>query len=87
MYSTNPGSSPPYRAFAGQGSDLSLRGGLAAKIEPFVDNNVIPGAVMLVADKDKILDLETVGYSDFDKKTPMDPNALFMICSMTKKIA
>ena len=61
-------------------------GGLAAKIQPFVDNNIIPGAVMLVADKDKILDLETVGYSDFDKKVPMDPDALFMVCSMTKSI-
>ena len=61
-------------------------GGLAAKIQPFVDKDIIPGAVLLVADKDKILDLETVGYSDFDKKTPMDPNALFMVCSMTKTV-
>ena len=59
-------------------------GGLAAKIQPFVDNNIIPGAVLLVADKDKILDLESVGYSDIDKKVPMDPNNLIMICSMTK---
>jgi CubicO group peptidase (beta-lactamase class C family) len=61
-------------------------GGLAAKIQPFVDNNIIPGAVLLVADKDKILDLESVGYSDIDKKVPMDPNNLFMICSMTKTV-
>lgn len=59
-------------------------GGLAAKIQPFVDKNNIPGAVLLVADKDKILDLETVGYSDVDKKIPMHPDDIFMLCSITK---
>jgi CubicO group peptidase (beta-lactamase class C family) len=61
-------------------------GGIAAKLKPFVENDVIPGAVVLVADKDKILDLETVGYSDVDKKTPMEVNDLFMIASMSKTI-
>ena len=73
----------PVAAIAGSASFPS-DGGIAAKIQPFVDNNVIPGAVIMVANKDKILDLETVGYSDFDKKTPMDADGLFMICSMTK---
>jgi CubicO group peptidase (beta-lactamase class C family) len=59
-------------------------GGLAAKLQPFVDNHVIGGCVVLVADKEKILDLETVGYSDLDAKTPMQPNDLFWIASMTK---
>jgi CubicO group peptidase (beta-lactamase class C family) len=59
-------------------------GGLAAKIQPFIDKGTIPGAVLQVADKDKILDLETVGYSDVDKKIPMQPDALFEICSITK---
>jgi len=59
-------------------------GGLAAKIQPFVDKGTIPGAVLLVADKDKILDMETVGYSDYDKKIPMHQDDLFMLCSITK---
>jgi CubicO group peptidase (beta-lactamase class C family) len=59
-------------------------GGLAAKIQPFVDKQTIPGAVLLVADKDRILDLETVGYSDVDKKIPMHSDDLFMLCSITK---
>ena len=58
-------------------------GGLAAKIQPFVDKQTIPGAVLLVADKDRILDLETVGYSDVDKKIPMHSDDLFMLCSIT----
>ncbi len=61
-------------------------GGLAAKIQPFVDSGVIPGAVLLVADKDRILDLEAVGYSDYEKKIPIQTNALFMVCSMTKTV-
>ena len=59
-------------------------GGLAAKIQPFVDKQTIPGAVLLVADKDRILDLETVGYSDVDKKIPMHADDLFILCSITK---
>ncbi len=59
-------------------------GGLAAKIQPFVDNHILAGAVMLVADKDKILDLEAVGYSDLEAKVSMQPNDLFWIASMTK---
>ena len=39
---------------------------------------------MLVASKDKILDLETVGYADLAAKKPMAADALFWIASMTK---
>ena len=40
------------------------KGTLAAKLQPFVDDGSMAGAVLLVGSKDKILDLETVGYSD-----------------------
>jgi len=59
-------------------------GGLAAKLQPFVDNHVIAGCVVLVANKTAILDLETAGYSDLDAKTPMEKGDLFWIASMTK---
>lgn len=59
-------------------------GGMAAKLQPFVDNQVIAGAVVLVVDKEKVLDLETVGYSDAATKQPMAANNLFYIASMTK---
>ena len=59
-------------------------GGLAAKLQPFVDSQVIGGSLVLVANKEKILDLEAVGYSSLDSKTPMQPNDLFWIASMTK---
>ena len=59
-------------------------GGMAAKLQPFVDNHVIAGAVVLVANKEKVLDLETLGYSDAPAKKPMAGNNLFFIASMTK---
>jgi CubicO group peptidase (beta-lactamase class C family) len=59
-------------------------GELAAKIQPFVDNQTIPGAVMLVASKDKILDVETIGYADLATKRPMQPHDFFWIASMSK---
>ena len=39
---------------------------------------------MLVASKDKVLDLETVGYADLEAKKPMAKDSLFWIASMTK---
>lgn len=63
---------------------LPSNGGMAAKLQPFVKDNVIAGAVVLVADKDKVLDLEAVGYRDLATKKPMQTTDLFYIASMTK---
>src|SRR5438552_15942766 len=49
---------------------------LAAAVKPFVDRGTLAGAVMLVADKDKVLAVEAVGYSDVAAKTPLRPDAL-----------
>jgi CubicO group peptidase (beta-lactamase class C family) len=53
-------------------------------LQPFVDRQALAGAVVLVADRDKILCLECVGYSDVAEKKPMRPDALFWIASQTK---
>lgn len=57
---------------------------IASSLQPFVDSRVIAGAVTLVASPDKVLSLETVGFSDLDTKTPMKEDGLFWIASMTK---
>lgn len=57
---------------------------LAPKLQPYVDSQVMAGAVILVADKNMILDLESVGYSDLSRRKPMQVNDLFWIASMTK---
>jgi CubicO group peptidase (beta-lactamase class C family) len=59
---------------------------LAARMQPFVDHHTLAGAVMLVASKDRVLDVETVGYEDVAAKKPMHPDSLFWIASQSKSI-
>jgi len=59
-------------------------GGIAQILQPYVDSHVVPGFVVLVADKNKILDCEAVGYSSVASKTPMNVNDMFWIASMSK---
>lgn len=61
-------------------------GAFARKLQHFVDENVMAGAVMLVGDKDKVFAVEAVGYSDLASKTPMKTDDLFWIASMSKSI-
>src|SRR5262245_28686407 len=49
---------------------------VAAALQPFVDNHTLAGAVTLVADKDKVLSLEAVGFSDVAAKKLMKTDAL-----------
>ena len=59
-------------------------GPVAAALQPFVDRHTLAGAVTLVATKDRVLDLETVGCADVAAGRPMPTNALFWIASMSK---
>lgn len=59
---------------------------LSAALQPFVDGRTLAGAVLLVADKDKVLDVETVGYCDVDAQKPMRPDNIFWIASQSKPI-
>jgi CubicO group peptidase (beta-lactamase class C family) len=61
-------------------------GALTAAVQPYVDRHELAGAVMLVANKDRVLALETVGSADLETGTPMRPDALFWIASMSKPI-
>jgi CubicO group peptidase (beta-lactamase class C family) len=55
-------------------------------LQPFVDNHTLAGAVTLVADKDKVLSVDAVGYADVAAKTLMGIDALFWIASQSKPI-
>jgi CubicO group peptidase (beta-lactamase class C family) len=59
---------------------------IAATLQPFVDSHSLAGAVTLVADKDKVLSLDAVGYADVAAKKPLRPDALFWIASQSKPI-
>lgn len=62
------------------------RGHLAAALQPFIDKRWVAGAVMLVADRDKVLSIETVGFADIAAGRPMRPDTLFWIASQSKPI-
>jgi CubicO group peptidase (beta-lactamase class C family) len=66
--------------------DPSPAKGLAAALQPFVDRHELAGAVTLVADRDKVLSLEAVGFADIAARKRMRPDALFWIASQSKPI-
>jgi CubicO group peptidase (beta-lactamase class C family) len=53
-------------------------------LQPFIDHQVVSGAVALVATKDRILSLDAIGWADLATQKPMTPDSLFWIASMTK---
>jgi CubicO group peptidase (beta-lactamase class C family) len=59
---------------------------IAPKMQAFVDQGQIAGAVTLVATKDKILHLAAVGKSDLQTGRAMHTDDLFWIASMSKPI-
>ncbi|HEV7404339.1 MAG TPA: serine hydrolase domain-containing protein [Chthoniobacteraceae bacterium] len=59
-------------------------GPLRAAVQPLVESNSLAGAVMLVANGEKVLDVETAGFADREARTPMPADALFWIASMSK---
>ena len=59
---------------------------LAPVLQPFVDAHTLAGAVVLVADPDKVLDVEAVGWADIAAKKPMRPDSVFWIASQSKPI-
>lgn len=59
---------------------------LAAVLQPFVEKKTLAGAVVLVADREKILALEAVGYADMEHNTLMGPATVFWIASQSKPI-
>jgi CubicO group peptidase (beta-lactamase class C family) len=52
----------------------------------YVDSGQIPGAVVLIARKDKIAYFRAFGFRDREQKIPMTTDSIFRIASMTKPI-
>ena len=55
-------------------------------LKPLIDSKSLAGAVTLVADKDKVLSHETIGYADVGAQRPMLLDMIFWIASMSKPI-
>ena len=55
-------------------------------LDPFVRAGTLAGAVTLVADRDKVLSIDSVGFADRAARRPMRPDTLFWIASQSKPI-
>lgn len=55
-------------------------------MQRYVDSQLVPGVVTLVARHDQIVHLDAIGMSDVEAGTPMTPDTIFRIASMTKPI-
>lgn len=53
-------------------------------MQPFVDDHYISGAVALVADSERVLDVTTAGYSSLSTKTPLREDSVFWLASISK---
>ncbi len=60
--------------------------GLAGSVQPFVEKQELAGAVMLVANKEKVLAVQAVGWEDIAAKKPMTADSIFWIASQSKPI-
>ena len=60
--------------------------GVNTNVLPFVEKGALAGAVMLVADQEKTLAVETAGYSDVAAKKPIQSTDIFWIASMSKPV-
>ena len=68
-----------------QAVDHQARSGPSVKIlQPYLDKREIAGAVVLIANRERVLDREMVGYSNIADHTLMRPNTMFWIASMSK---
>ncbi len=59
---------------------------LQTAIKPFVVSGEISGAIALVADKQGVIAVETVGLADIAGKQPMSRDSIFWIASMSKPV-
>ena len=53
-------------------------------LEPYRAKHELAGAVALVADRDKVLSVEAVGFADIESAVEMKPDCVFWIASQTK---
>jgi CubicO group peptidase (beta-lactamase class C family) len=56
-------------------------------MQRYVDRGLVPGVVMLVARRGRVVNFDAIGYRDVESKAPMTTDTIFRIASMTKPIA
>jgi CubicO group peptidase (beta-lactamase class C family) len=61
-------------------------GPLATVVKPYIDRHELAGAVLLAADRKRVIDREAIGYADIANHRLMQPDNVFWIASMSKAI-
>ena len=56
-------------------------------MQRYVDKGLVAGVTTLVARRGRVVYQDSVGFRDAESKTPMTPDTIFRIASMTKSIA
>lgn len=59
---------------------------IPARLKPFVDQGKAAGMVTLVARHGHVAAIDAIGYTDFDTKQAIKPDAIFQLHSMTKPV-
>jgi CubicO group peptidase (beta-lactamase class C family) len=71
---------------SGEGTRPPAISAIGEGVRPFVADREISGAVTLVATPDRIVHLDAIGNADVAGRTPMRPDTIFWIASMTKPV-
>jgi CubicO group peptidase (beta-lactamase class C family) len=71
---------------ASKAEDKPEKDSIGSSVQAFVDDHALAGAVMLVANKDKVLAVESVGFADIAATKSMRNDALFWIASQSKSM-
>ncbi|HEX4590424.1 MAG TPA: serine hydrolase domain-containing protein, partial [Gemmataceae bacterium] len=61
-------------------------GPIRSRMQAYVDQSEIAGAVTVVGRHDAVLDITAVGTADLETRRPMTKDAIFRIASMTKPV-
>lgn len=64
----------------------SSGGPLESLLEPYIENHQLAGAVVVVANRDQVIDREAMGYADIASHRVMKTTDVFWVASMSKAI-
>ena len=70
----------------GRANEDTLNTKLRDEIQSFVARKEIPGAVAMVVDKERVLQIASAGFSNLETNEALSPDNLFWIASMSKPI-
>jgi len=76
----------PETALAQQSGSNSILPLIPQRMEHFISEKTVAGAVTLVSHGDKVVEFDALGMADIEASRPMQKDAIFQIMSMTKPV-